>query len=221
MTKYLNILSLVSGKNKIKFELLEKEWQRYFNIHHRIADPSEIKNFLNDQIDILFLDDTSVFNLEYYQKFQTKNSTFSYIGVANKPSILDVQNFKLLVDMIVYTNISFSFLKWSSIATLRRYWHSYSNQATIIYGNIIADFAENVFLINKKEVTLTKMEAKLLRIFMTNIGKTLAKSEIFKTVWGYKDEDISRNFDQMFFKLKSKIGREYFQVKRNKGIVFN
>lgn len=220
MVKYLSILSLVSEDNKAKFENLENEWKKYFNVNHIVDKPENILNYLDQHVDILFLDDTTFFKLEYYEKFRRENPLFSYVTIAKTPSENDVFNFKLLVDMIVYSDISHSYLKWSSIAALRRYWHNYSNQATIIYRNIIADFAENCFSINKSEIPLTKMESKLLRIFMTNIGKILSKNEIFKKVWGHEDEDISRNFDQMFFKLKTKIGKEYFEVKRNLGIVF-
>lgn len=219
-TNRLRIVSLVKASEHSSWKELEKEWRRYFDLEHFIDTPENISKYLKKRVDILFLDDISKFDLSYYRTFKDHSQTFAYIAVKNLPNEADADAFKLLVDRIVYTGISPRYLKWTTISSLRRYWDVYSKPSTIIFKDLIADFNENKFTVNGNEIKLTAKEVDLLRFFLKHKEEWIDKAKLFKEVWGYEEIDSTRAVDQMIFKLKSKIGRDYFTTTRNKGIKF-
>lgn len=219
--KKLTILSLIKEKEHAAWKQLEEFWGKYIEINQIIDTPENIENYLEHKVDILFLDDPKKFKLSYYDDFKKQNAMFAYVAVKKKPSPTDVDVFKMLADRIVYTEFSDEYFRWSTFASLRRYWSVYSKPTTIIYKNIIADFVENSFLINKRKVILTSKEIDLFRYLLKNRGKIIPKKQIFSAVWGFDESDTTRTVDQMIFKLKKKIGEEYFHVIRSEGIKFS
>ena len=109
---------------------------------------------------------------------------------------------------------------WQTISILRRYWSTYSKPTTIIYKGIIADFIEKKVFLDGKNINLTNKEFSLLRFFLENKSKYFSKQEIFEKVWKIKDVDITRVLDQILFKLKKKIGSQFFSVSRKMGVIF-
>lgn len=219
-SRKLIVLSLVKKSEFEKWRRLEEAWEKYFDIEHIIDTPENIKNYLDHQVDLLFLQDESEFELSFYDEMRHGNSQFAYVYVTKLPSDNDIKIYKHLADGIVYTGISPEYTIWSTISRLRRYWHAYSKPTTIIYKNIIADFVDGVVNVNKKRVSLTSKEMELFKYLIHNRNKFISKDEVFKQVWDVQDVDSTRAFDQMFFKLRKKIGEEYFTIVRNKGIKF-
>ena len=218
--KKIKILSLIP-KNKIEiWKGVEKYWDKFLNCEQIISEPSNIKKFIKDSIDILYLwkDDQKTFEFNFYSLFKKQSNTFKYVIISDKPNILDYKIYKNLADDIVYTN-DFKVLQWKTFAIARRYWNQYSNSSTIIYHDIIADFIENILIINDKKMELTKTESKLLRYLMLKKGTYTSKKIIFKDVWGY-EEDTSRILEQVIFKLKKKVGQNYFHSSRKEGYKF-
>ena len=221
--KKLRVVSLVKkDKHKLLNEL-SPFWEKYFNINHEIFSPSKLPSLLDEKIDILFLEAESVskFKYNYYGQLQNNNDTFKFVLLKEKyePKV-EAELYKNLVDDIVHYD-DFRLAKWNSIAVLRRYWNTFSKPTTKIYKTIIADFIENNFSVNGKEIRLTSKEARLLRFFMEHRNKHFTKDELFKKVWKIKDIDRTRVVDQILFKLKKKVGREYFTTSRLKGVMFS
>lgn len=216
----LVILSLLNQENSQIFKMLNIVWQKYFNVEQILDEPKNISLYLNRKIDILFIDDANYFQLKFYDRFLSKNKLFKNVVISSKPSIQDIYDYKMRTDIKIFTGFGFEYSVWSTIAVLRLYWSFSSNDSTIIYKDIIADFVDNKFFINKKMIELTPMERKVLRYFMTRINKIVTKEEIMQKVWGHTDSFTILSFNQIFFKLKLKIGKHYFTNKRGKGIIF-
>lgn len=216
----LIVLSLVKKTEFKKWKKLEESWQKYFDIEHIIDEPKNIKQYLEHQVDLLFLQDDKAFELSYYDEMRKGNSQFAYVYVTGEPSEKDIRVYKHLADGIVYTKISPEYTIWSTISRLRRYWDTYSKPTTIIYKDIIADFIDNTVTVEKRNVKFTQKEMELFKYLINNRNKFIQKHEIFKHVWGVEDADSTRAFDQMFFKVRKKIGDDYFTIVRNKGIKF-
>lgn len=216
----LIVLSLVKKTEYEKWKKLEASWAKYFDIEHIIDEPANIRKYLDHQVDILFLQDEKAFELSFYDDMRKGNNQFAYVYVTSKPSEKDIKIYKHLADGIVYTGISEDYTIWSTISRLRRYWDTYSKPTTIIYRDIIADFIDGVVKVDKKKINLTQKEMELFKFLINNRNKFVQKDEVFKTVWEVQDTDSTRAFDQMFFKLRKKIGEDYFTIVRNKGIKF-
>ena len=197
-----------------------KYWDKFLNCEQIISEPSNIKKFIKDSIDILYLwkEDQKTFEFNFYSLFKKQSSTFKYVIISDKPDKLDYKIYKKLADDIVYTD-DFKVLQWKTFAIARRYWNNYSNLSTIIYHDIIVDFIDNILIINDQTTELTKTESKLLRYLMLKKGIYTSKKTIFQDVWGY-DEDTSRILEQVIFKLKKKVGQKYFHFSRKQGYKF-
>lgn len=219
--KQISILVLAPAHQHEQMKKLQEIWNKYFSVNVIIDVPNNITEYFKTPIDILFLwyKQEDAFQLEYYQIFQNNNEMFKYIVMKeNLEPETDVQIYKRLVDDIVYLKDERLF-EWKTVAILRRFWNTASKDTTIIYKGIIADFIDHKFIVDRIEVSLTQKEEKLLRIFMTNIGKFLNKRKLFKSIWGF-EEDTTRVLDQIIFKLKKKIGKDLFYNSRTKGYKF-
>ena len=220
--KKLEVVSLIKGDKVKAWKETSLSWEKYFNINHEVINPKKIASLLNKKIDILFLEEESVelFKFNYYGIFQNNNDMFKYVLLKKdfEPET-EALLYKNLADDIVHYGDE-TLAKWSSIAVLRRYWNMYAKKTTKIYKTIIADFIENNFSVNGKEISLTSKEARLLRLFMDNRKTYFTKDQLFKKVWKIKDEDRTRVVDQILFKLKKKIGKEFFTTSRAKGVMF-
>lgn len=216
----INVLTLLPKEQEENFKKFTTDWDKYFEINKFFDEPKNLSKYLDKNINILFIwtKETHEFKLEYYKNFQEKISQFIYVGIQDKPNEKDFIKFKMLMDDMVYLNREKT-TSWKLLAILRRYWNSFSKSSTIIHRDIIADFVDGNITVEGVKVDLTKKETQLLRLFTKNIGKYLPKNEIFKSVWGY-EIDSSRTLDQMIFKLKRKIGPQYFHFERSKGYRF-
>lgn len=215
----LTILTLLDGEDKKKFQGLEEEWGKYFDFEQIFDKPENAKKYFDKKIDVLFMN-AEKFQGHFYEEFHKNNNMFLYNAVKDSLSKKDVAIFQALADRVVYTEISDEYLIWTTIASLRRYWETYSKPSTIIYKDIIADFVENKFSLSGQKIELTTKEVDLLRFLLKNRNKFIDKKTIFKEVWGFEETDATRTVDQMIFKLKRKLGTKYFEIRRNQGVKF-
>ena len=193
---------------------------KYINFDEEIDTPRNIGAYLNQSIDILFIDSESfgAFNVKYYQLFKNNKKNFKLIVVKERSNLEDVRFFKGLADDIVYTSNK-KIAEWKKLAILRRFWNTSSKPTVIIYKDIIADFIDNKIYVNNIQISLTGKERDLFKYLIEKRGTFISKKKIYKEIWGY-EEDVTRTLDQMFFKLKKKINSEYFYSSRSKGYKF-
>ena len=218
--KKIKILIISPESKQQEIWKFTNEWDRYFKVNIIFDTPNNIEKYLESKIDILFLwsDSFNKFKLEWYKIFKNNSEAFKYIAVSEKRKADDYKMRKALVDRIVYLDDEKN-SRWDFISILRRFWKAHSRSSTIIHRNLILDFMEGNFIVGSEKIELTMKETKLLRLFTKRIGEYIPKAEIFKKVWGY-DEDSTRSLDQMVFKLKKKIGSDYFHLSRNLGYRF-
>lgn len=219
----LQIISLISRHKFDNWLLVSTNWDRYFLVNHKVDEPKNIESYLHQKIDFLFLevDSLQFFKQKFYEIFKKNNDRFRYIVIKNSfQAENDVKIFKALADDIIYLDNDFQWLKWKTVALLRRHWDTHSKSTTIIYKNIIADFTNSFVSIEGQEINLTPKEFKIFRYLLENRGQFVLRDKIFQNVWKYSGKDNTRVVDQIMFKIRQKIGRDYFITHRKEGIKF-
>ena len=213
----IKIVSLFPVAKRKKWLNTHRIIEKYINFQEEIDTPMNMALYLTQPIDILFIDSGSfnAFKVKHYNLFKINKDNFKLIVVKDKPDMDDIQIFKGLADDILHISNP-KIAEWKKLAILRRYWNSSSKPTTIIYKDIIADFIDNNIFINNVEVILTSKERDLFKFLLEKRGSFTSKRKIYKEIWGY-DDDVTRTLDQMFFKLKKKIGVEYLHSSRTKG----
>ena len=220
MKKLKVIIITNNTKEKILKNFIEKS-KNYFVIESISMAKEDIKKATIRRPDFLILDrdNASAFK-GLYSNFKRANNGFKLLYISNKVNPKkDIDIFKKLFDDIIYLEDE-RLAYWKFISLLRRRWDDFSTGSTILYKNIVVDFLNSFVSVDGKEVTLTSKELKLFRYFLINNGKYISKNQIFKDVWKVQDNDTTRSVDQMIFKLKRKIGKEFFKSSRQKGFKF-
>ena len=217
--KKISLVALTNKRNGSFIQKETKKWEKYFTIDVKTYEPKLLETLLRNKIDLLILDESAeqFFKLEYYKKFQNNNNRFKYIILKKSREASDIQLYKRLCDNIIYTNEK-KLASWEMMSLLRRFWNTNSKPTTIIFRSIVADFIENTILVEGKEINMTVKEIKVLRILLLNRTEYVSKDEIYKKVWKFDDKDTTRVLDQIIFKLKKKIGKDYFKVSRTSGV---
>ncbi len=213
---------VASLMRKTKSDFINKEietWKKYFDVDVTTLEPKKIETLIKKKIDVLLLDskDENLFKLEYYRSFKSNNYRFKYIIIKDEPMSSDSKYYKKLADRIVYI-VHPKLASWELISVLRRFWGTNSKPTTIIFRSIIADFVENTISIEGVVKDLTVKEINVLRILLQNKEEFVSRKVIYKAVWKHDDDDKTRVLDQIIFKLKKKLGKNYFEVSRSKGI---
>ena len=92
-------------------------------------------------------------------------------------------------------------------ATLRRTRQLATSESSLKTTDLILDSVEGkVTLVRSgKTVTLTPIEARLLRCLMSNTGRTLTRDTLVIKAWGYEYEGESNHLDVYIKRLRSKI----------------
>ncbi len=219
----LKIVSLINMAKIDNWNAITTAWERYFLVNHIIDKPQNIKQYLNQKIDFLFLDFESLqfFKQNFYEIFKQQNANFHYIVIKNNFDVeQEVKIFKSLADDIIHLDKDIRWLKWKTVALLRRHWDTHSKSTTIIYKNIIADFIDGFISIEGQTINLTPKELKLFRYLLENRGQYKSRDDIFQVIWKYDGIDNTRVVDQIMFKVRKKIGHDYFKNDRKEGIKF-
>lgn len=221
----LLLLSIISDIDiKKTWAMATQNWGDFFKIEVDSVGSIENSTIQNKKYDIVFIDHSllSTLDSKIYTKLSKLNSKFKLIVLKKSFEDGDHRILKQMVDDIIYFNLGEKFVKWKTIAELRRFWSTHSKGDLIIYGNLIMDFVKAKVWVNGEEMKLTQKENALLRYFYEHKGVWLDRMKIFEDVWEYKTVryDFTRTIDQMVFKLKKKIGIDYFQTKRLGGLKF-
>jgi two-component system response regulator RegX3 len=92
-------------------------------------------------------------------------------------------------------------------ATLRRTRQIANSEANLRTPDLVLDAVDNkVTLVrNNKTVSLTPIEAKLLRCLVANAGRTLTRDTLVIKVWGYDFDGESNQLDVYIKRLRAKI----------------
>jgi two-component system alkaline phosphatase synthesis response regulator PhoP len=67
------------------------------------------------------------------------------------------------------------------------------------------DFGQSRLVRNGSEVPLSEREARLLRYFVENRGKTISRGALLQHVWGYRWAPLTRTVDVHILRLRQKI----------------
>ncbi len=100
-------------------------------------------------------------------------------------------------------------------AALRRTHRLANSESSLKTADLILDPVDNkVTLVRTgKTVSLTPIEARLLRVLLSNPGRTMTRDTLLIKVWGYEDEGESNQLDVYIKRLRSKIEEEPSQPK--------
>jgi DNA-binding response OmpR family regulator len=95
-------------------------------------------------------------------------------------------------------------------ATLRRTQQLANSESSLRTPELVLDAVDNkVTLVrNGKTVSLTPIEAKLLRCLLANAGRTLTRDTLVIKVWGYDFDGESNQLDVYIKRLRTKIEPE-------------
>ncbi|MBF0541342.1 MAG: response regulator transcription factor [Nitrospirae bacterium] len=105
-------------------------------------------------------------------------------------------------------------LRQSTLATEQNKNHL-STEQVYIFGNNRIDFTNATAYCKSGEIQLTDQEIKLLKLFIANKGKLLARNTLLKIGWGYSQTTITRTLDNFIVRF-----RKYFEDNPKKPIYF-
>lgn len=74
------------------------------------------------------------------------------------------------------------------------------------------------FTIENEITELTSTEFKLIMNLMQNVGKTLDRNDLLRTVWGYSDDVHSRTLDTHMKRLRHKLGDHAELIETIRGV---
>lgn len=225
MKKKLEIFQIGNNQQNVLFQKIFNFFEDYLEMKlHSLNYDFQIQNLKQKKIDFLFVFYKKklefVFDWNLYYKLHLKNKKYKFIWLIKEEDIKLIP--KLLKngadDFIIY-NQDKKLLKWKIFSLLRRRWDEFNKNSKKIYKSFILDKNNGKVFINNNESKekLTKKEFDILWL-LCEVEDFISKKEIYQKVWKRNDQDITRVFDQMFNKLKNKIGASFFVVNRQKGI---
>lgn len=111
-------------------------------------------------------------------------------------------------------------------SVLRRYYKNSSNTSIIYYRNLIIDLDKAVVIKEKEEINLTKIEYKLLIIFLKNKNKLITREQLLHKIWDIDENYVNDNTLSVYVKrLRKKIGdtsdNEIIKTVRGIGYILN
>jgi DNA-binding response OmpR family regulator len=85
------------------------------------------------------------------------------------------------------------------------------------HGGIDMDLRTRSVTYEGETLSLTKMEFSLLRLFLENPNKVLARDELLNRVWGYESFPSTRTIDTHVLQLRQKTRADLFETVRGIG----
>jgi two-component system alkaline phosphatase synthesis response regulator PhoP len=73
------------------------------------------------------------------------------------------------------------------------------------FGEMRVDFHRSELFRNGSSIELSEREARLLRYFVENRGKTISRNALLEHVWGYRRAPLTRTVDVHILRLRHKI----------------
>lgn len=81
-----------------------------------------------------------------------------------------------------------------------------------VLGNCKFDFSKCIFLKDNKEIRLSKVEQKLLQVFVEHPGQTLTRDQIIMQVWDVEESVDENTLSVTVGRLRNKIGGDFIQT---------
>ncbi len=234
----INIVFILNENSNIEsFEQYFDYISLYLNINIVFMNHEEIMKRLKESnlkfefiVDFIFVDFIkdyeNIFAWNLYSQMHDQNNDFKLILIKNKIENDDIKYFKNGADDIIYTNNEYyddshNYLKWKIFSLLRRKWDT-SHKNTILNKNgIIIDLIKRVVVVNNKTIKITAREFEILAILVQKYYKDkkyISKNKLFKHIYGINNKINSRAIDQLIFKLKRKLGDNFFEINKYQGI---
>lgn len=90
-------------------------------------------------------------------------------------------------------------------SALRRSRQTVRPQDKLTAGNLILDLTKQEAQRGRRQITLTKIEFKLLEHLMLNQDKIVSRSDLLEEVWGYSENSTTNTIDVFISTLRRKL----------------
>lgn len=189
-----------------------------FNFDKNIDDLKKI--IIEDDFCFVYYSDKfkNLFSWNFYSSIHETNKKFKLIFLLENYSDIDFMLFKNGIDDIIYLNRDYQYIKWKILSLLRRRWSDSHTKHILIHNGVIIDLIKRKVIVNNKDVNITKKEFELLTILVQNFNDTnelISKTKIYNEIYKDKKNDVSRIIDQLVFRLKQKLGKDFIVSKKN------
>ena len=101
---------------------------------------------------------------------------------------------------------------------LKRKTSSAEPSAIVAKGEIVMDTERHEVTVGKKQLTLTSLEFKLLRIFLERAGKVQSRETLLNEIWEYESDVETRTVDTHVKRLRAKMGKAGALLETVRGI---
>ncbi|WP_127717543.1 response regulator transcription factor [Halobacteriovorax sp. HLS] len=94
------------------------------------------------------------------------------------------------------------------------------------FSNIVIDFKLLTATVDQKKIQLTEQETKLLKVFISHVGRPVSRKELLETAWGYDGETSTRTVDNFIVRFRKYFEKDpknpkFFKSLRSVGYVFD
>ena len=190
------------------------------------VDTKHVRRVLTEEKVDLIIMDRNLPDIEgslYIEMLRSKNITTPVIFLSAKSSLQDVkEGFVRGADDYITKPFDLEELLLRIKAVLGRYKKDEVNQKGIVrYKDLSLDLNRNYAQINgSNEISLTKLEANLLHVMITNKGKVLDRDFLIKQIWKDAEHINQKTVNVAMKRLKEKIdpNREKEYIKTIRGV---
>jgi DNA-binding response OmpR family regulator len=104
-------------------------------------------------------------------------------------------------------------------------WERFEINTSAAFGQVSVDFLSMEVHRSNRLVTMTAMEFKVLKFFVSNPKRVISRDELLNEVWGYDNYPCTRTVDNHVLKLRQKLEPDapnpvYFRTVRGVGYKF-
>ena len=104
-------------------------------------------------------------------------------------------------------------------------WERFEINTSATFGHVRIDFLSMEVHRSDRLVTMTAMEFKVLKFFVSNPQRVISRDELLNEVWGYNHYPTTRTVDNHILKLRQKLEPDaenpvYFQTVHGVGYKF-
>lgn len=96
--------------------------------------------------------------------------------------------------------------------------YGWEHEGFLVKGDIRIDLKSHTVTVKGKVVDLTLKEYELLRVLMSNAGRTLTREKLLDRIWGYDYLGGERTLDVHIRRLRAKLGDASFYIETVRGI---
>jgi DNA-binding response OmpR family regulator len=177
---------------------------------------------MSEQINLVVLDWglPSTNGLDVLKAIRKKNFSQPVIFLTAKTDLVD----KVLgLEMGANDYVTKPFDPRELLARIRVQLRQYKSQSGVHQlskGGIEMNLENRDVQFKKQNVSLTKTEFDLLRIFLENENKVFSRDELLDKVWNYDNPPTTRTVDTHVLQLRQKFKPEFFQTVHSVGYRF-